>query len=1385
MTTASLFDTLVSYVPSLVMRRLAAVQGQLYEPATERLSAAVLFTDITGFSTLTERLAQHGPAGAEEVSLALNQYFGRLVEIILAHAGDVVKFAGDGLFALWPVDETRDLTQALNLAAQCALEVQRVLYNHQVADDIRLSMRAGISAGDLHVAHVGGMYDRWEYVLAGTPMASVSAAGDAAQTGDVVVSPEAWLLLEPQAFGYKLLSNHVRLERVTVAPHVPSNGRFLTAPPLIPEKLLKAYVPGAIWDRLAAGQGGWVAELRRVTVLFVSLPDFGDIDTTNLTAAHDTMRALQAATYRHEGSINKLNVDDKGVTLVAALGLPPFAHEDDPERGIRTALAFKQELKERGLRGAVGVATGLVFCGSIGNETRREYTMIGDTVNLSARLMQLAGRTEDKAEVPILCDEATYASCIGELEFAALPPAMLKGKAEPVKVYQPRGQKVRRDGHAPIPQSEMIGRKVERERTAAQLHQFITGNPVGVTVILGEAGIGKTRLVDELRRQAETYGTTVFIGRGDAIEASTSYHAWRGIFSQMLDLSVMTDLDARRQHVLDLLEMEDDLLELAPLLNSVLLLDVPDNDTTAQMEGQMRADNTVRLLLRLLQDSVARSPKLLVLEDAQWMDTASWVLLTLVLERIRHVMVVLVSRPTTQRIPEYDQILAKATTLTIRLEPLSAEETVTLVNQCLGVRSLPDLVIDTIQQRTEGHPLYVEQLAYALRDSGLLIIENGVCRLRQPGQTLDSLNLPDTLHGLITSRVDRLSPDQRLTLKVASVIGRTFSFQTLRDIYPVALTPAVLRTNLSQMEALDITAVHLPDPDLTYVFKHSIVQEVVYNLMLFTQRRQLHRTVAEWFESHYEADELEPYYALLAYHWSKAEEGEKAIVYLELAGELALRNYSNVEAVYFFGEAFNWYERLHQHPRGAKPAVTLLRQARWARQMAQAHLSMGNLKETKRHCEQAILFLKDDLPQTPGQWMNKLLRQAFRHIFYLVRMPDPEDYDPHHRWRMMELARVYSLLLEVYFVANESIPSLYAAVRSLNFASRVGVSAELANGYAGLSAVSVPPMLQWLNALYARRALQTARELRQQATLARVLTITTIRRLGNGLWTKARGALQKSIELCQLLDDQRQLQENYVLLGWLENRTGHFEKSLLLYQQAYDIALRRDDSVRKGWGLDGQAMNLLTLGEHERVANYLAQAAEVLATNSDRAELLNWHSLSIRLLSRRPDWAQAWRHLTQIEGLMREATPLVYSTSQAYTAVAELRLLAAEKQLPREVTGTDPAQLLPLAKQACLRMWWFARLFPVEWPRALLYWGWYLQLNGRSRAARRAWHNGLALAKKYELPYEEGQLHYQLGRWLPTTAPERATHLQSAFALFQRINAKYAADELQQKMLID
>ncbi|MCB0034586.1 MAG: AAA family ATPase, partial [Anaerolineales bacterium] len=1131
MTTAGLREMLASYVSSLVVHRLVDASEKLTEPATERTLAAVLFTDISGFSTLAERLNQHGPAGAEELSIALNNYFGQLVDIVLDYGGDVVKFAGDGMFALWTAADAQELAHVTHIASQCALEVQEKLFNYQVADDIRLSMRAGVGAGEVGIAHLGGIYNRWEFVIVGEPMSSVSTASDLAESGDVVLTMAAWELVAPQARGRVLPENFVLLKEIDLINRSIGSDRS----PLLdlPITLLQSYIPGAIWARLSAGQSGWMAELRRICVLFVNLPDFRQIPPEDLPLAQDTMRAFQEVIYRYEGSINKLNVDDKGITLVAALGLPPFAHEDDPERGLRTALDLQQALRQRGLVGAIGVATGQVFCGSVGNEMRREYTMLGDTVNLAARLMQLASRTEDVQEVPLLCDEATYQAAVGELEFVSLPPALLKGKSEPVKVYQPKGQKARRDGRVPIPQTAIVGREEERGRISNHLKRFLQGGRVGTVFIEGEAGIGKTRLVDELRRQAETYGITVFTGQGDAIETSTSYHAWRGVFSQMLDLTVMNDVDARRRHVLDLLEMEEDIIEFAPLLNGILVLDLPDNEVTSQMVGQVRADNTQKLLLQLLQDSVARSPKVIILEDAHWMDSASWTLLSLVRQRIQQVMIVVATRPMAEPTPEYNQISSEEMTNHVRLEVLSPEDTTRLIIQTLGVRELPQLVIDLVLQKSEGHPLYTEQMAYTLRDSGLLIIEDDVCRINAKARGIDSFDLPDTLQGLITSRIDRLQPEQQLTLKVASVIGRTFSLQTLKDVYPFASDD--IDTHLNRLEELDITTLQIPDPDRTYMFKHIIMQEVVYNLMLFTQRRQLHRAVAEWHEKSYR-DDLGSFYPLLAYHWGKAEESDKTIVYLERAGEQALREYSNQEAVRFFQEAFEWQRRLNGNRGAVKHRGSRLRQAKWARQLGLAYLNIGNLQESRSHLHRALLLLKDRLPQSQTERILSLLSQSFRQLRYLLRVPNSKNYTSIQHERMLELTHVYELLAEIHFLSNAPIETLYSAIRNLNFANRIGNSPELARAYAIACALTVPRWLNWLTSLYAKRAIAIARINKQRATSARVLALTSLRRIARGQWAKAEAALVKSVEICQQLDDQRQLQESHTFLAWVAYR---------------------------------------------------------------------------------------------------------------------------------------------------------------------------------------------------------------------------------------------------------
>jgi predicted ATPase/class 3 adenylate cyclase len=943
-------ETLSSYVPALITRRLAVNPAPMTAPSAEHVPAAILFADITGFTKFTENMSQRGLAGTEEITRILNRYFGQFIDLIMTHGGDVVKFAGDALIALWPLAHEEARTKANRVggplsrhqlaplqaatlrAAQCALEAQAQLKDYQTPDGYKLLMRIGIASGDVYAIHVGGVYGRWEFLLAGDPLPHVNAAQEQAQPGRVVLSAEAFAALQNFCAGttlplipeHKKRPANVQLDAVRqpLAP-VP-----LALPQLPPEAegALHTYIPRAVLSRLAAFEGmnqqgngsdsrayDWLAELRRVTLLFISLPMLNH--HLPLDEAQTVMREIQTSLYRYEGSINKLNVDDKGVTLVAALGLPPFAHEDDAVRGSLAARAIQTSLRKLGQLSTVGITTGRVFCGSIGSERRREYTMIGSVVNLAARLMKAAvdgDTSESMISATLLCDLTTYDAGKTKLDFDPHPPIRVKGWNEPVVVYRPRGLKKT----AVRSQTSIIGRTDERELLATELKKLLQSSgaergdgemPASIVILEGDAGLGKSRLVDDVRKQADELRLTFFAGAGDAIEKSTPYFAWRNLFSKLLDLNVMNEPEARRQHIHDLLELEENLLPLAPLLDPILGLDFPENDTTQQLTAEARATQTRNLLLSLLQMSVARSPKVFIMEDAQWLDPASWALLLAAAQRVRPLFLLIATRPLSNPPPEYAQLHNETYARHIVLAPLSEAESIELACQRLQVHSVPASVAAHINEQAMGNPFFVEEWTAALRDSGLITISGEECYLTpqtewttSPALALRKLRLPDTLQGIITSRIDRLPAAQQLTVKVASVIGRVFELRVLRDIHPVETDKPHLDEQLRELGAqLDLAPMKTPDGEPAYIFKHSITQETAYNLMLFAQRRQLHQAIAEWYERAY-ADDLSPHFALLAHHWNAAGVTEKAIEYLTKAAEAAKAAYANAAALDFY-----------------------------------------------------------------------------------------------------------------------------------------------------------------------------------------------------------------------------------------------------------------------------------------------------------------------------------------------------------------------------------------------------------------------------------------------------------------------------------------------------
>ena len=430
--------TLASYIPAAIARRLAANPRLIIEPTPDYLPAAILAVDISGLNRLAVHLTEHGIL--EELATLLKVPFQKIVDLLTTHGGDVVKFSGDMLFAIWPTEVLGESLEIVTLrAAQCGLAMQEDLHNLEITDGLHLSLKISIGAGDVLTTNLGGVYGRWEFLATGQPVVQIIEAGQQALPQTVVLSPEAWTVVESKCEGDFLTGGYVRLK--TVKSPVPIQAVNLPTLTSQAEAALRGYIPGAFLSRLGAVRTSMFAELLPITVLYVHLPDLSYTVPTEQT--HDIVRALQTALYEYEGSVDKISMDNNGTYLTSALGLPPVAHEDDAVLGVRAAIAMQKALGKLNLRGAIGVTTGRTFCGIIGNEQRREYTIIGEVVSLAAELSQRANEiigdkpTADSHNITILCDPATYEATREQITYETLPAIQLKTTTKPITIYQP------------------------------------------------------------------------------------------------------------------------------------------------------------------------------------------------------------------------------------------------------------------------------------------------------------------------------------------------------------------------------------------------------------------------------------------------------------------------------------------------------------------------------------------------------------------------------------------------------------------------------------------------------------------------------------------------------------------------------------------------------------------------------------------------------------------------------------------------------------------------------------------------------------------------------------------------------------------------------------
>lgn len=1359
MESKALVQTFAAYVPNVVLEHVVQTPEPISQAHQTQYHCAVMFADISGFTRLAEQCAQKGDVGVEQLKNILNDYFGRLISIVREHGGDIVKFAGDALIALWHGSD-KDLSEATLKATLAGWQLQAQLSDYRAENGDPLRLRVVIAAGEVVLAHIGGVFNRWEVLIAGYPITQVGLLDSLSLPGQVVISPEAHDLIKDSVktvnVGNHSAYNITEVDATCIDNMDIHQAAFCLTNELVPA--LKGYLPRAIIERLEAGQDSWLSELRRVTVLFVNLPDL--TYDTPLEQAQEVMQILQTCLYRYEGSINKLSIDDKGASLVALLGLPPLSHEDDSIRGVSAALMMRDAVLKLNLRSSIGVSTGRVYCGTVGCPERQEYTVIGDCVNLAARLMQ-------QANGAVLCDEESLLQAKSVIDFSAKRSLRIKGKTNSVPVYIARKIKQKKMT-TPTNQSVAIVGFVKERQLLKQLYEELIDRQNSNSVLVtGEAGIGKSKLISDFI--SNTNGISVLIGAGDAIEKSTSYHAWQDIFSQRLSLEGVDNVAERRRRVTDHLDLYPDLKSRAPLLNTLLPLEFPENDLTQEMSGEIRAINTRSLLVQLLTLSAPDESLIIVLEDAQWLDSASWSLALDVAQNMPGVLLIIAMRPLHNVLPDaLNKIKDLKSTHQLPVDRLSNNEIESLVKLELNVRSIDPAIVNLIIDRAEGHPLFSEQLIELLKDRELILFDQNRCSLSNKISIDESLELPNSIESLITSRIDRLTVKQQLLIKVASVIGRSFNHQLLSDIFPSGADELDLSRELNVLESTGlITVVSTEECS----FKHGVTQQVAYDLMLQADRQALHCAISEWYEGHH-VNELKRFYGLLAFHYRHAGIDDKALFYLEKAAEQALDSYANTEVITVLRQARELVAK-------GNIIINQLKQSQWDCMLGRALLALGRFNEALAAMERSLSRLDHPMPAGPKALAFGLLKQIFiqfKHRLLPDRVVKIKLNDDEYK-KLLQVLQAFERILLIYYFSGNVRGMLYATLASSNLAEELGeISGSLAESYASLTAMAGVLRLHGQAAYYSNKAKVTAAKINKSASWCWVLLTTGVYDAGVGRWLQAEAKFQRGMKLAERLGDQRRWEELAVNQGSILTICGNFLEAEHLYQKVYESALKRDDLQAQAWGLLSLGKSYYPLAKFDLISELLEKTAyltPVLERRGDNGSLLYQMSLSALTALHNKDDAKAEQVMKKAMDVLKTVgrpTQYMFLITSTYLVEAALRMWELRKAHPRAHLYLEWVNL----SLANLKL--YSHIFPIGTPSYWYMKGYQAQIQGNTQKALKHWNKSLKYAEQLVMPYDEARSCQRLAQWSKSEA-DRSKLSERAARLWDQLGLKGVGTE--------
>jgi class 3 adenylate cyclase/tetratricopeptide (TPR) repeat protein len=975
-----------------------------------------------------------------------------------------------------------------------------------------------------------------------------------------------------------------------------------------------------------------------VTVLFADVAGFTTLaEQLDPEMVHDMINrcfeGITAEVHRYEGTINQYTGDG-----VMALFGAPLAHEDSPRRAVHAALGIQRAIRdvaqalqaERGLtlQMRIGINTGLVVVGKIGDDLRMDYTAVGDTTNLAARLQQLAQPGS------VVISAATHQHVAGFFDTRDLGEVPVKGRA-PVhafEVLRPRSRRTRFDVAVERGLTPLVG----RERELATLHERFREVKAGLGQVVGiaaEAGMGKSRLVLEFRRALAQAGDAVTWLEGHCISFGQA-SPFLPLIEQLRENFQIDEFDGEPEIIAKVeqgMRRMGEVEAYIPAIRYLLSVDPGDPALTA-MDGPARRRHLFAAIRALSVRGARLRPLVLVVEDLHWIDTSSEECLNAMLDAVAGVPLLLL---VTYRIGYTPPFGSRSFYTTLTLHSFSETETVAMAGQVLGTAQFPAELQTALMAKAEGVPLFIEEVTKTLLDLGVLQREHGAYRLVK---SLNEVHVPDTIQGIIMARLDRLGDDGKRTVQLASVIGRQF---LVRLLTRVAGLSHRLDGLLRELQAQEIIYEQGLSPEPAYIFKHAVIQDVAYNSLLLQRRKALHRAVGEAIEELY-PDRLEEHYTELAHHFSQGEVWDKALVYCRQAGEKALARSARREVVAYFESALSVLPHLPQTRATQEQAIDLRLALRTA-----LHLSgdLERLLVVLREAEALAVALND--ARRLAQ-ISVSLTVYFRHmgVYDQARVTAQRTLALATASGDGGLQALANLYLGIAYQAQgdyrRAIGHIGQTVASLD-----GPQRRERFGQAVLPAVHARTHLAMCHAELGAFAegsplgdegLQIATEVAHPGSLMWASYGTGLLALRRGDLPRALPLLEQAMGICQGADFPAFFSSTAAALGAVYTLDGRIADAMPLLTRALEQAMATER-------VEPQVFCRLFLGEAQVLAGHLEEAHTLteytLALARERQERGN-QAYALRLLgevARRrepPDVDQATAHYHQAQALAEE-----------------------------------------------------------------------------------------------------------------------------------------------------